>query len=358
MSPASSPASHPPRSAGLGSRPVAVILALVVSLLAACSSASTPTSAGASGADPATATTVSAAEPYKVGVFLMVSAALLDEMIGGFEDEFLAATGLGPDEVVWDVRNAQGDASLIQSIAREFADSDMDMFAVLGTPAVLALTALEKERPIIAIAMGDPVGAGVAESLDAPGGNVTGSIDYVEPALVLDEIAKVSPPLARLGTVYDPSNQNLQVWVADLEEAVAEAGMTLETATVASSADVSAAARSLVGRVDGILIGPDGIVTGALPAVIEAASSANLPLYLTGGDVSMTGVLATLGPDYPDLGAMAAEAAAAVYEGTDPGEVPFGRPEAIEWGVNSATVEALGVTIPDDVLSAATVVGG
>lgn len=288
----------------------------------------------------------------------MVSAALLDEMVTGFQEEFLASTGLGPDDVVWDVRNAQGDASLTQSIARELADSDMDMFAVLGTPAVLALTALETERPIIAIAMGDPVGAGVAESLDAPGGNVTGSIDYVDPALVLAEIEKVSPPVTRLGTVYDPSNQNLQVWVADLEEATAEAGITLETATVATSADVSAAARSLVGRVDGILIGPDGIVIGALPAVIEAAASDNLPLYLTGGDVSMTGVLATLGPDYPELGALAAEAAAAVYEGADPGEVPFGRPEAIEWGVNADTAEALGVTIPEDVLSSATVVGG
>jgi len=345
------PTAHPP--AVPGRRPIPVLL-LVVALLAACSTAGTTTSTGYSASAPET----SAAVPYTVGIFLMVSASLLDEMIGGFQEAFLASAGLDADEVVWEVRNAQGDASLVQSIARELADSDMDMFAVLGTPAVLALTALEKERPIIAIAMGDPVGAGVAETLDAPGGNVTGSIDYVEPALILDEIAKVSPPLTRLGTVYDPSNQNLQVWVADLEEAVGAAGMTLETATVATSADVSAAARSLVDRVDGMLIGPDGIVLGALPAVVEAASSGRLPLYLTGGDVSMSGVLATLGPDYPELGAMAAEAAVAVYGGADPGEVPFGRPEAVEWAVNADTAERLGVTIPVEILSAASVVGG
>lgn len=331
------------------------ILVLVLAMFAAACATEASTTAGP--APSAEDVSTAEGEPYKVGVFLMVSAALLDEMMSGYQEAFLAGTGLGPDDVVWEVRNAQGDASLIQSIAREFAESDMDMFAVLGTPAVLALTAVEKDRPIIAIAMGDPVGAGVAETIDKPGGNVTGSIDYVDPALILEEIAKVSPAITRLGTVYDPANQNLQVWVTDLEKAVADRDMTLQAATVASSADVSAAARSLVGRVDAVLIGPDGIVIGALPAVIEAAVSDDLPLYLTGGDVSITGILATLGPNYLDLGAMAAEAAATVYKGSEPGDVPFGRPGSIEWSVNATTMAGLGVTIPAEVLDGATVVG-
>ena len=76
------------------------------------------------------------------------------------------------------------------------------------------------DRPIFALAMGDPVGAGVAESLEEPGANVTGSIDYVDPALLVDQITTIHPELASLGTVYDPSNQNMQVFVADLEEAL------------------------------------------------------------------------------------------------------------------------------------------
>lgn len=355
---------HPPSPPGAVTRdlhsrlssPFAILVLVLALFAAACTTE--PSTTAADGPAPSTEdVSVADGEPYKVGVFLMVSASLLDEMMSGYQEAFLAGTGLGADEVVWEVRNAQGDASLIQSIAREFAESDMDMFAVLGTPAVLALTALETERPIIAIAMGDPVGAGVAETLDEPGGNVTGSIDYVDPALILEEIAKVSPAITRLGTVYDPANQNLQVWVADLEKAVADRDMTLQAATVASSADVSAAARSLVGRVDAVLIGPDGIVLGALPAVVEAAASDDLPLYLTGGDVSLTGILATLGPNYLELGAMAAEAATAVYKGSEPGAVPFGRPGSIEWGVNAATMEGLGVTIPAEVLDVATVVG-
>jgi putative ABC transport system substrate-binding protein len=199
--------------------------------------------------------------------------------------------------------------------------------------------------------MGDPVGAGVAESLDAPGGNVTGSIDYIEPAKVLDEMLKVSPAPKRLGTIYDPSNQNLQVWVADLKEALPERGLTLVEATVATPAEVDNAARSLIGRVDAIIVGPDATVIGGTPAVAAAARRGQVPLYLVGGEASEPGVLATLGPDYPELGALGGAAAAEVDAGTPPGEVPFGRPGAIEWGVNTETAQTLGVTLPPEASS-------
>lgn len=294
-------------------------------------------------------TTSAAGEPIDVGVFLVASAAVLDEVIGGFKDQFLKASGRSADEVTWVERNAQGDPSLIQSIARELADQDLDLLVVVGTPAVLAVAEIEKDVPIIALAMGDPVGAGVAESLDAPGGNVTGSIDYIDPGQVLDEMLRVTPRPARLGTVYDPANQNLQVWVADLKKALASRDLTLTEATVATPAEVDAASRSLDGRVDAILIGPDAAVIGSIPAVAATARRAAVPLYLVGGDASEPGVLATLGPNYAELGALAGDVAAEVDSGTPAGEVPFARPGAIEWQVNAETAATLGVTVPADV---------
>jgi putative ABC transport system substrate-binding protein len=323
---------------------VVTALALAAVLLAGCGSGATPA------ADVRTpGASDSGRAPIKVGIFLMASAALLDDVVAGFKKQFLTDTGRSPDEVTWVERNAQGDASLIQSIARELAGQHLDMITVIGTPAVLAMAQVEKKTPIIALAMGDPVGAGVAKSLDAPGGNVTGSIDYIEPAKVLDEMLRVSPAPKRLGTIYDPSNQNLQVWVADLKKALPARGLSLVEATVATPADVDNAARSLIGRVDAILIGPDATVIGGTPAVAAAARRGKVPLYLVGGDASEPGVLATLGPDYPQLGALGGAVAAKVDRGTPPGEVPFARPGAIQWGVNTGTAKALGVTLPSGV---------
>lgn len=332
-----------------GRRPAAVAAVALLLVLAAAGCGDDDGDAPAAGGTPAGS---DAGDGAKVAVFSVASDTLLEDLVAGFKEEFLAETGLAPDEVDWVEENAQGDPGLTQGIARTLADDDsLDMIVALGTPVVMAVAENETETPIIAVAMGDPVGAGVAESLDAPGGNVTGSIDYVDPAEILAELGKVEPAPTSIGTIYDPSNQNMQVWVADLEEAVAEAGVELETASIASAADVSAAARSLKGKVDALLIGPDAAVITALPAVSEAAVDADQGIYLVGGDPSTPGVVATLGPDYPELGRSAGAAAAEVYAGADPGSVPFGRPGSIEWGVNATTVDELQLTVPAEAQS-------
>jgi putative ABC transport system substrate-binding protein len=285
----------------------------------------------------------------------MAEAEILDDIVAAFEQRL--SDELAPVTVSFERRNAQGDQSLIASIARDFAGSDADAFAVIGTPAVLALAQQITDRPIFAIGMGDPVGAGVADSLEAPGGNVTGSIDYVEPAIVLGELLKASPVPRRLGTVYDPSNQAMQVWAADLTAAVEAEGvgdLELVEATISGPGDIATAARSLDGRVDAILIGPDATVVGGLEAVGAAAASSGVPLYVAGGDTSTPGILASIGPDYLRVGELAAEAAATVLEGTPPGEVPFGEPTGVLLQINRATMDALGVTFPPEVLDGAT----
>jgi putative ABC transport system substrate-binding protein len=292
-------------------------------------------------------------DSFEVGVLQMAEAEILDDIVGAFEQRL--SDELAPATVNFERRNAQGDQSLIASLARDFAGSDADAFAVIGTPAVLALAQQITDRPIFAIGMGDPVGAGVADSLEAPGGNVTGSIDYVEPAIVLGELLKTSPVPRRLGTVYDPSNQAMQVWAADLTAAVEAAGdLELVEATISGPGDIPTAARSLDGRVDAILIGPDATVVGGMEAVGAAAASSGVPLYVAGGDTSTPGILASIGPDYPRVGELAADAAATVLEGTPPGEVPFGEPSGVLLQINQATMEALGVTFPPEVLDGAT----
>jgi putative ABC transport system substrate-binding protein len=292
------------------------------------------------------------AESFDVGVLQIAEATVLDDTVAAFQQQL--EDELAPATVEFDVQNAQGDQSLIATIARDFAGSDADAFAVIGTPAVLALAEQVADRPIIAIAMGDPVGAGVAESLEAPGGNVTGSVDYIDPAVILGELLKASPAPQRLGTIYDPSNQNMQVWVSGLTAAIEDEGdIELVEATVSGPGDIATAARSLDGRVDAILLGPDATVAGGLEAVGAAAASAELPLYVAGGDTAIDGILASIGPDYPLIGELAADAAASVLEGTSPGEVPFGEPTGVLLQIDEAAMESLGITFPDDVLEGA-----
>ena len=294
----------------------------------------------------------------EVGVFQMTSAPVLDAIVGGFKGSFLESTGLGPESVEFVHRNAQGDSSLIQSIARELAGRDLDMIAVVGTPAVLAQAEVEGEVPIVALAMGDPVAGGVAASLDAPGGNVTGSIDYVAPDLVVDELLGIEPGARRIGTVFDPANDNMRVWLDDLRPALDDRGVTLVEAPISSSADVVTAARSLGGRVDAVLIGPDATVISSIDAVGAFARDERLGLYGVTIEAATSGVLAALGPDYHEVGRLAGAAAAEVHAGADPGRVPFRRPGTLRPVLNATTADRLGLVLPQSVLDRVTLVGG
>ncbi|WP_312871632.1 ABC transporter substrate-binding protein [Amycolatopsis acididurans] len=314
-----------------------------VLLVAACGTASSGT-----GSSPA------AKDSYRVGVLQMAEATVLDDTVTAFEHKLSAL--LAPKKVAFELKNAQGDQSLVGGIARDFAGSDDDAFGVIGTPAVIALAQQVRDRPIFAIAMGDPVGSGVAKSLTTPGGNVTGSIDYVDPALLLDQILKIAPAPKRIGTVYDPSNKNMQVWVDALRKAVAaHSGLSLVESSIAGAADVPSGARGLVGRSDAILIGPDATVFAGLAAVGSTAAAARLPVYVSGGDATVPGILASIGPDYPVVGELAAASAAKVLTGTKPGEVAFGQPNGVEFEVNKTTMDSLPVTVPQDILAKAVV---
>jgi putative tryptophan/tyrosine transport system substrate-binding protein len=282
---------------------------------------------------------------YRIGVLQIAQATLLDDITAAFEAS--VKSGMGPDvNVEFDVKNANGDQSLIASISRDFASSDDDAFAVLGTPAVIALAGQVTDRPIFAIAMGDPVGAGVADSLDAPGKNVTGSIDYIDPALLLDDLITMYPQLGTLGTLYDPSNQNMQIWVKALEQATKDEGIALSEATVASSAETAQAARSLVGRADVVLVGPDALVISGMDAVGAAMGGSSIPLFVVGGDLTVPGVLGTLGPDYPALGTAAGEGAVQVLKGASPGTIPFAAPDGLQIGISAQLAATYGLTIP------------
>ena len=318
----------------------AVLVCAVAGMLAACGSS------GSSGAPGTSAgTTASGSQSLRVGVFEIASAAILDQTVAAFEEELKAK--LAPRTVSFDLKNAQGSTTLITSISRDFAESNDAAFAVIGTPAVVALAQQVKGKPIFALAIGDPVGAKVAQSLTRPGGNVTGSIDYVDPAMVLKSIMRISPAPKRIGTIYDPSNQNMQVWIKALHAAVAKyPGVSVVESTVSGVQDVPAAANSLAGRVDAELIGPDTTVFSGLSAVGTTAAKASIPVYVIGGDPTVPGIAGSIGPDYPVLGQLAADAAARVLRGTPAADVPFATPPGIQFTANNATVAKLHLTVP------------
>jgi putative ABC transport system substrate-binding protein len=75
-------------------------------------------------------------------------------------------------------RSAEGQPQLLSGLASELVGMKPDVLVTgLGTVAARAATAVADGVPVVFLAVGDPVGANIVESLARPGGNVTGLSD-------------------------------------------------------------------------------------------------------------------------------------------------------------------------------------
>ncbi|SEE62276.1 ABC transporter substrate-binding protein [Ruania alba] len=287
-------------------------------------------------------------ESYSVGITQIVSHPSLDAARDGFKAA-LADAGL---EVTYDEQNAQGDQATATSIATTFASDDLDLILAIATPTAQATAQATTEIPILFTAVTDPVEAGLVDSWESPGSNLTGTSDLnpVEEQLALLE--DLAPDAGSLGIVYSSGEVNSQVQV-DLATAAAETlGLEVQTATVTNSGEVQQAADSL--DVDAYYVPTDNTVVSALESLLQVAESRSVPVIASEGDSVERGAVATYGLDYDLLGRQTGEMAVQVLtEGTAPADIPVETQTELSLIVNPAAAERMGIELSEDLLAEA-----
>ncbi len=316
-------------------------------LLAACSSdggdADTDTDAGDSASDDGAAE----GESISVGISQIVSHPSLDAARDGFK---AALTDAGYD-VDWDEQNAQGDQSIAASIAGSFASEDLDLVLAIATPTAIALAQAVTDTPVLFTAVTDPVGSALVDSMEAPGGNVTGTSDAVDVADLLELVTRVAPDAETVGIVYNAGEPNAVTQVEWAQDAADELGLTIELATADTSGAVQQAADSL--DVDAFFVVTDNTVVSALETLIQVAEDKQIPVIASEGDSVARGAIATIGIDYYSLGYQTGEMAVRILEGADPAATPVEVQTDLALYLNTGAAERMGVTIPDDLLAEA-----
>lgn len=147
-------------------------------------------------------------ETINIGVVQYVEHEALDAVLKGFQ-ETLDNSAYG-DRIEWDINNASGDQSSLQSLSEKVA-RDNDILFAIATPAAQTLAAVEQEKPIFIAAVTDPVEAGLADSIEAPGGNITGTSDMAPIEEQVDLLIRNFPDVETVGLIYNSSEVNSQV---------------------------------------------------------------------------------------------------------------------------------------------------
>ncbi|SEA37279.1 putative ABC transport system substrate-binding protein [Desulfuromusa kysingii] len=291
----------------------------------------------------------SLAADYTVSFNQIVEHPALDSLRQGVKDE-LAAQGLSVD---YHDHIAQGNIATANLIAKQILGEQPDVAVGIATPTAQACAQVIKNIPIIFAAVTDPVGAGLVQSLERPGGNVTGTTDMSPINRQLELMLEFLPELKTMGVIYNSGEVNSVTLVRVLKEEAKKKGIVVEEATVSNSAGVSQAAKSLIGKVEAVYIPTDNTVVSAIEAITQVGYLAKLPIFAADTDSVTRGAVAALAVDYYKMGRQTGEMVSRALKGANPADMPVETLREFRIHLNPGSAAKMGLEIPAALLQKA-----
>lgn len=302
---------------------------------------------------------ISACQPgmqYKIGITQIVTHPALDAAREGFIAVLAAEGFVEGENVVYIRRNAEGDMSTAASIAEYFVSEKVDLILSIATPTSQAVVAAVEGTniPVVFNSVTEPQEAGLVDSWDKPGGQVTGVSDMapVEPQIEL--LMDIAPNTKRLGVVYNAGEVNSVVQVRMLKAIIDKFGLTVVEATAADTGVVLAAAQSLVGRVDAIWVPADNTAVAAFEAIVSVGEENGIPVFAADVATVERGAIGCYGLDYTVVGEESGKIAVRILRGEKPADIPVQMIPLDELYLNKGAASRMGVTIPQALLDKAT----
>ena len=316
---------------------ILLVLAMVMMMLSGC---------GSKNAE-------SGDEMFKVGIIQLMEHPSLDtireSIIEGLEDEgYVEGKNLKIE-----YQNGQNDMSTMKNIAQTFVGDECDVIVAIATPAAQAALSETTEIPIVFAAITDPVGAGLVDSLDNPGGNVTGTSDEVSAEMIMNLAKDITPDFKTIGVLYNIGEDKSVSVVAQLKEYAGENGYKVIESTVTNTGEVQQAAQYLADKVDIVFSPIDNTVASSMAVATETFNNAGIPFYVSADSMVNDGGLATCGIDYTVLGRETAAMIADILEGADPAAIAVRKMSEMSVYVNKETAKALNIEIPQAILDKA-----
>jgi putative tryptophan/tyrosine transport system substrate-binding protein len=262
----------------------------------------------------------------KIGVIQIVNHPALDKTLQGIVDELKA---FKKDDLVIDIRNAQGSPTLASQIANKFSSESFDVIVAIGTTAAQSAAQATKTIPVVFSSVTDPIAAKLVLNLSNPGGNVTGVSNFIDIEPQLRFFKKQIPSLKRLGMIYNPGEIN-SVRVIEMTKLIAkEVGLEMITKPAIKTSDVSQATVGIIKDVDAIFISNDNTSLSAIKNIVNIAKQNNKLVLCSDIDTINSGVNIAMGPDQYELGKQTGRIVIDIINGQLPKNVKVGFPEKI-----------------------------
>lgn len=293
---------------------------------------------------------------YRVELLVPVASPAIKAMQGELA-HLLAPRGyrLGSNLAI-EIRAADGDPRRLPSLAQELANSGVDVIVTSGYPAARAAKEQAASVPVVAINSGDPVATGLAVSLSHPGGNVTGISDLsdVLSAKRLELLKAAVPELKRVAMLWNADDLGMTMRYKAAAAAATKLGVAVQPLGVREPDDFRTAFVAMgSGKPDGILMVTDVLTILNHKKVMDFAAANHIPAIYEFDFLARDGGLMSYGADGKETTERVADLVGRILKGAKPAELPFEEPTRFRFVINKKTADALGLQIPEAVLSRA-----
>jgi putative ABC transport system substrate-binding protein len=314
---------------------------------------------GAAAAWPVVARAQQGTAPPRIGILHSASPSQFTDV--AFRAGLREAGLIEGQNVLIEPRWAMGVYDRLPALAADLVELHVNVLVAFGTPAVrVAQGASRKSSPAVPVvfAMGsDPVREGFVESLNRPGGNMTG-VTSISGSLApkrLELVREFLPADSVMAILINPDNPLSEAERRDAAAAAARViGQPLEVLTASNPAEINQAFAALKQRkVSVLIIAVDTFYFTQMQRMATLAAQTTIPVIGPLREFAAEGGLLSYGTSIADLNRRAGVLTGKVLKGARPAELPVEQPTKFELVINLRTAKAIGLSVPDKLLALA-----
>ena len=286
-----------------------------------------------------------------VGVLQFVSHPALDTIYEGIKEGLKEnCYDVDQNQVKIAFQNGQADQSKLMIMSQQLIDQKADVLIGIATPAAQSLSNLTKEIPIVLGAVTDPVAAGLIETNEHPGGNITGVSDQAPVIAQIDLAQQLLPDAKRMAILNSSVEDNAVVQAKTAESIAQQKGLEVSTYALPSENEIAQTIQTLKGKVDFIYVPTDNTMANAMQTIVKAANAIHVPVIPAVDTMVEDGGLATVSINQYELGVQTGKMAADILDGkTQPETTPIYIFEEGMIVINQEQMEFFGLTLPEEI---------
>ena len=252
-------------------------------------------------------------------------------------------------------RSAHNQSDRLPELAADLVRQRVAVIAMGSVAAARAAKAATTTIPIVFAFGADPVQFGLVDSLNRPGGNITGmsSMQQELVAKRLGLLHELLPGATRFAVLVNPNNPTTGSVIADLQAAALTIGRQIEVLSASTNREMDTAfASALQKRTDALLVSPDGLFNNR-GVLLTLAAHHRLPAIHPVREFTEAGGLMSYGANNVDRYRQAGIYAGRILKGEKPADLPVMRPTKFEFVINLHTARLLGIEVPPTLLAIA-----